>query len=53
MQDKPAWDAPQLAPDRTAFLQAQGNLRWKVLADVGPAVALLAIGFQAYRFSGA
>ncbi len=52
-QDEPAWDAPELAPERVAFLEAQGNLRWKVLAGVGLAVAALAIGFQAYRFFGA
>jgi hypothetical protein len=53
IQDDPAWDAQQLARDRAAFLQAQGNLRWKVLAGVGLAVAVSAIGFQVYRFFGA
>jgi hypothetical protein len=53
VQDEPAWDAPQLSPERVTELQAKADLRWKLAMGAGLVVAVMAVIFQAMRFFGA
>jgi hypothetical protein len=52
VQEEPDWDAPEIAADRVAHLQARESLGWKIVLGIGLVVIVLAIGFQASRFFG-
>lgn len=52
IQDEPAWDAPEIAPERLEKIRKSEKMGWTILVALVAIVAVGSIAFQISRFFG-